>query len=221
MVFAVATLLLQFTPTPKVVGPLFTANLTTTATTADGTRPKPASATTLSSTTDTIEATSGKGYIDLDAVRLNGDSGEKPAPGMTAVSLTDHDSSQPLAPVRIPEPAPVRPIKVYSAERPRMSRSWLALVIMQHGAATFDAYSTRVAIGRGAVEDDPLMRPFAHSGAMYAAIQVGPLVLDHVARRMQHSEYGMVRRMWFVPQSASTAGFLISGVHNLDVGGRH
>jgi len=220
MVFAVAALLLQLSPTPKVVGPLFTANLTTTVTTADGTRPKPAAATTLSST-DIIEAASGKGYIDLDAVRLNGDSTEKPAPGMTAVSLTDHDSSQPLALVRIPEPAPVRPIKVYSAETPRMSHSWLALVIMQHGAATFDAYSTRVAIGRGAVEDDPLMRPFAHSGAMYAAIQVGPLVLDYVARRMQHSEYGMVRRMWFVPQSASTAGFLISGAHNLDVGGRH
>jgi len=220
MVFAVAALLLQLSPTPKVVGPLFTANLTTTVTTADGTRPKPAAATTLSST-DIIEAASGKGYIDLDAVRLNGDSTEKPAPGMTAVSLTDHDSSQPLALVRIPEPAPVRPIKVYSAERPRMSHSWLALVIMQHGAATFDAYSTRVAIGHGAVEDDPLMRPFAHSGAMYAAIQVGPLVLDYVARRMRHSEYGMVRRMWFVPQSASTAGFLISGVHNLDVGGRH
>jgi hypothetical protein len=111
----------------------------------------------------------------------------------------------------------MKPIKVYAAARPRMSRSWLALAIMQHGAATFDAYSTRQAIGHGAVEDDPLMRPFAHSGAMYAAIQVGPLVLDYVARRMQRSEYGIVRRMWFVPQSVSTAGFLISGVHNLSV----
>jgi hypothetical protein len=219
MVLAVAALLLQLTSTPEVVGPLFTANSTTT--TADGTKLKPAVAATVNSATDTIEALSGKGYIDPDAVSLSGDSGGKPVPGMTAVSLTDHESSQPLALVRIVEPAPVKPIKVYSTETPRMSHSWLALVIMQHGAATFDAYSTRVAIGRGAVEDDPLMRPFAHSGAMYAAIQVGPLVLDYVARRMQHSEYGMVRRMWFVPQSASTAGFLISGVHNLDVGGRH
>jgi len=129
MVFAVAALLLQLSPTPKVIGPLFTANLTTPVTTADGTRPKPAAATTLSSI-DTVEAASGKGYIDLDAVRLNGDSTEKPAPGMTVVSLTDHDSSQPLAFVRIPQPAPVKPIKVYSAETPRMSHSWLALVIM-------------------------------------------------------------------------------------------
>jgi hypothetical protein len=221
MVFAVAALLLQLSPTPKLVGPLFTANLTTTSTTADGTRPKPAAAATGSSATDTIEATSGTGYIAENTVTLSGNSGEKPAAGMTAIALTGHDSSQPLALLRIPEPAPLKPIKVYSAETPRMSHSWLALMIMQHGAATFDAYSTRQAIGRGAVEDDPLMRPFAHSGAMYAAIQVGPLVLDYVARRMQHSEYRTVRRMWFVPQSVSTAGFLISGVHNLGVEGRH
>jgi hypothetical protein len=139
---------------------------------------------------------------------------------MTVVALTDHDTAQPLSSVRIPEPEPIKPIKVYSPEKPRTSRSWLALAMMQHGAATFDAYSTRQAIGHGAVEDDPLMRPFAHSGAIYAAIQVGPLLLDYVARRMQHSEYGMVRRMWFVPQSASAAGFLISGVHNLGVASR-
>ena len=220
MVFAVAALLLQFSPAPKVIGPTFAASLTAnTFAMTDGTRPKLA-ATTASSATDTIEATSGKGYIDTDAVVLTRDSGDKLAPSMTAVALTDHTGTEPLAVVRIPEPAPMKPIKVYSPEKPRTSRSWLALAIMQHGAATFDAYSTRQAIGHGAVEDDPLMRPFAHSGAMYAAIQVGPLVLDYVARRMQHSEYGMVRRMWFVPQTASTAGFLISGVHNMSVASR-
>jgi hypothetical protein len=219
MVFAVAALLLQFSPTPKVIGPTFTASLTANTFAAmDGTRPKPATA-TASTAIDSIEATSGKGYIDADAVSLGRDT-EKSAPSMTAVSLTDHTGTEPLAVVRIPEPAAMKPIKVYAAEKPRMSRSWLALAIMQLGAATFDAYSTRQAIGHGAVEDDPLMRPFAHSGAIYAAIQVGPVVLDYVARRMQHSEYGMVRRMWFVPQSASTAGFLISGAHNMSVASR-
>ena len=222
MVFAVAALLFQFSPVPKVVGPVFRANLTTltnTDTATDGMRPKPAGAVALGSEADTVAAASGKGYIDPAKVNLSG-SGEKPAAGMTVVVLTDHDSTQPLSSVRIAEPAPIKPIKVYSPEKPRMSRSWLALTMVQHGAATFDAYSTRQAIGHGAVEDDPLMRPFAHSGAIYAAIQVGPLLLDYVARRMQHSEYGMVRRMWFVPQSASTAGFLISGVHNLGVASR-
>jgi hypothetical protein len=224
MVFAVAALLFQLSPVPKVVGPVFKANLTapavTDAATTDGTRPKPASAMAVGSETDRVETTSGKGYIDPANVNLSGDSGEKPAAGMTVAALTDRDTAQPLSSVRIPAPAPIKPIKVYSPEKPRTSRSWLALTMVQHGAATFDAYSTRQAIGRGAVEDDPMMRPFAHSGAIYAAIQVGPLLLDYVARRMQHSESGMVRRMWFVPQTASTAGFLISGVHNLGVASR-
>jgi hypothetical protein len=219
MVVALAVLLVQFSPAPKVVQPLFAANLVPTFTAADGTRPKPATATALGSASDTIEATSGKGHIDLDTVNLSGDPAEKQAASMTAISLTDRDTTQPLSSVRIPEPVPVKPVKVYTAEKPRMSRSWLALAMVQHGAATFDAYSTRQAIGRGAVEDDPLMRPFAHSGAIYAAIQVGPLVLDYVARRMQHSEYGMVRRIWFVPQTASTVGFILSGAHNLNVRG--
>jgi len=161
---------------------------------------------------------SGEGHLDLDEVSFDGKGRDKAA-GVTAVSLTDHEDSQPLSAVRIPEPLPAKPIKVYSAESPRMSHSWLALTLMQHGAATFDAYTTREAIGHGAVEEDPLMRPFAHSGAIYAAIQVGPLLLDYVARRLQHSEYGMVRRMWFVPQSVSTAGFILSGAHNLGVRG--
>jgi hypothetical protein len=219
MVFALAVLLVQFNPVPKVAEPLFAANLIPTFTAADGTRPKPVTATALVSATDTIVTTSGKGYIDPDKVNLSSDSTEKPAPGMTAISLTDHDTTQPLSSVRVPEPAPVKPVRVYTAEKPHMSRSWLALAIVQHGAATFDAYSTRQAIGRGAVEDDPLMRPFAHSGAIYAAIQVGPLLLDYVARRMQRSEYRMVRRVWFVPQTASTVGFILSGAHNLSVRG--
>jgi hypothetical protein len=219
MVFALAVLLVQFNPVPKVVEPLFAANSIPILTAADGTRPKPATATAVVSATDTIETTSGKGYIDPDKVNLSGDSAEKQAAGMTAISLTDRDTTQPLSSVRVPEPAPMKPVKVYTAEKPRMSRCWLALTMVQHGAATFDAYSTRQAIGRGAVEDDPLMRPFAHSGAIYAAIQVGPLLLDYVARRMQHSEYGMVRRVWFVPQTASTVGFVLSGAHNLNVRG--
>jgi hypothetical protein len=218
MVFAVAALLLQFSPAPIVVGPIFSANLIS-FTAEDGTKPKPIAATPTSRATDTVETTSGKGYLDPNKVNLSGDSGEKPAPGVTVVSLSEHDATQPLSSVRVPEPGPVKPPKVYSAETPRMSHSWLALMIVQHGAATFDAYTTRRAIERGAVEDDPLMRPFAHSGAIYAAIQVGPLLMDYVARRMQHSEYGMVRRMWFVPQSASTVGFVLSGAHNLGVRG--
>jgi hypothetical protein len=94
---------------------------------------------------------------------------------------------------------------------------WLILSAGQHGAAVFDAYSTRRAITRGASEIDPVMRPFAHSPAIYLAIQVVPVMLDIAARRMQRSRNNLWRHTWWVPQSASTAVFLFSGIHNLQL----
>ncbi|MGH9756122.1 MAG: hypothetical protein ACRD4M_00145 [Candidatus Acidiferrales bacterium] len=116
--------------------------------------------------------------------------------------------------------APVEPDRLHSVvvpERYPSRRAWIALSIVEHGAATFDAYSTRQAISHGAVEDDPMMRPFAHSPAMYAAMQVGPVMLDVLARHMQRSNNNFLRHIWWLPQSVSTAGFVISGVHNLNV----
>ena len=223
MVFAIAALMLQFTPTPKFLAPAITAYPAAAVVAVDETRPKPAASSTATGAVTTIPATSGTGHLDANSVNLNGDSKESSSQSMTAVSLAnfhDDQNSQALATIRIPEMEPVKPASVYAVETPRSTRSWLALSLIQHGAATFDAYSTRQAIGHGGVEDDPMMRPFAHSGAIYAAIQVGPLLLDYVSRRMQHSEYPMVRHMWFVPQSMSTAGFLFSGVHNMGVASR-
>jgi hypothetical protein len=97
----------------------------------------------------------------------------------------------------------------------------MLLSIAQHSAAAFDAYSTRAAVATGASEADPFMRPFAHSPGIYAAIQVGPAILDFAARRMQHSENSFIRRSWWIPQSASTGMFLFSGVHNMSVANRH
>ncbi len=224
MVFAIAALMIQFTPTPRVLVPVYAvAGTTTASTSADGTKPKSASPAMTNTEAATIPANSGTGHLEVSEVSLSGEMKESAAAGMSAVSLArdrDDQNSQSLSRIRIPEADPVKPMAVYAAETPRMSRSWLALSLVQHGAATFDAYSTRQAIGNGAIEDDPMMRPFAHSGAIYAAIQVGPLILDYVSRRMQHSEYPIVRRMWFVPQSVSTAGFLFSGVRNMNVANR-
>ena len=91
---------------------------------------------------------------------------------------------------------------------------------MQHGAAAFDAYSTRQAVGHGAVEDNPMLRPFAGSAAIYAATQLTPLVLDLVAYHMQRSEYSLLRRFWWMPQTVSTGLSIFSGVHNLHVAGK-
>lgn len=112
-------------------------------------------------------------------------------------------------------PSDVKPVEEYPSRR-----EWIALSIVQHGAAFFDAYSTRQAIGSGAVEEDPLMRPFAKSPAIYAAIQVGPVIFDYAARKMQRSENNFIRHMWWMPQATATAMYLFSGVHNMHVAGR-
>jgi hypothetical protein len=97
-------------------------------------------------------------------------------------------------------------------------REWLALSIAQHGAATFDAWSTRQAISTGQYRElNPALRPFAENGSLYAAIQVGPFVLDYVGRRMMTSQHGWLRHTWWIPQALSTALSLGSGAHNLSV----
>jgi hypothetical protein len=127
--------------------------------------------------------------------------------------------SVPLKGMYVAAPAePLPPFKAGPTEVRRSNRSWMALTIAQHAAATFDAWSTRRAISRGgSYEADPLMRPFAHSPALYGVMQLGPGALDYLARRMRRSDHKWVRRLWWVPQSAATVGFVYSGAHNLAV----
>lgn len=137
--------------------------------------------------------------------------------GLQPAALSSQpQNSQSLSTIHISPLEPAKQDRFIPVERPSR-RSWFALSIVQHGAAAFDAYSTRDAISRGAFEADPLMRPFAHSSAMYAANQVGPLLLDLVARRMQRGNNGFLRRIWWLPQSAAAADFIFCGVHNLHV----
>lgn len=133
-----------------------------------------------------------------------------------------------------PEPAPVsgptlnaflrsgKPLTVtvgqLLAEEHHKDRIWMGLGIAVHSAATFDAWTTRRAISTfGAQELNPMLKPFAGNASLYAAIQVGPLVMDYVGRKMMYSRHSWVRRMWWVPQSASFASSLFCGVHNLGV----
>src|SRR5580693_4425569 len=70
-------------------------------------------------------------------------------------------------------------------ETPTRRKLWYVLSISGSGAAAFDAWSTRRAISQGyGTEANPLLRPFSHSGAMYAATQVSPLVMDFIGKRM-------------------------------------
>jgi hypothetical protein len=97
-------------------------------------------------------------------------------------------------------------------------REWLALSIAQHSAATFDAWSTRQAIATGQYRElNPALRPFAGNASLYGAIQVGPLLLDCLSRRMMRSQNGWLRHTWWIPQAVSTVVSLGSGAHNLSV----
>jgi hypothetical protein len=109
-------------------------------------------------------------------------------------------------------------VKQLLAEERRKKQMWIGLGIAEHSAATFDAWTTRRAVTTvGAQELNPLLKPFAGNASLYAAIQVGPLVMDYVGKKMMYSRHEWVRRMWWVPQSASFATSLFCGAHNLGV----
>lgn len=124
-------------------------------------------------------------------------------------------ASQELSTLRLGQPIEANPLKAKGFDEAPSRRKWIALAAVEHGAAAFDAYTTRQAISRGAVEADPFMRPFANSPGLYVAIQAAPVMLDYVARRMQRSQNLIVRKMWWLPQTSGTAMYLVSGAHNL------
>ena len=106
--------------------------------------------------------------------------------------------------------------------RPRETRgqriAWYSLAVAGHGAAAFDAYSTRLALSGGyGTESNPFLRPFANSNALYAVTQVSPAVMDFLGKRMMVSEHHWVRRLWWVPQAAGSGFSIGAGVHNLGV----
>ena len=116
------------------------------------------------------------------------------------------------------QPFSITPLKS-AMERPvptpRQQKLWYTFMAVGHSAAAFDAYSTRRAVsGNFGTESNPMLRPFVHSNAIYAATQVSPAVMDYVGRRMLTSSHPTLRRFWWIPQVAG-AGFSFSaGMHN-------
>jgi hypothetical protein len=155
--------------------------------------------------------------MNLASVHFGSADSKTHAPGtMTTVALDTTPDTQSFSTVRIPTPSSKEHSVTEAISMPSRN-AWITLSIVQHGAAAFDAYSTRQAVGHGAVEDDPMMRPFAHSPAIYVATQVGPVIFDLLARHMQRSEYPMLRHLWWMPQTMSAGLSIFSGVHNLSV----
>jgi hypothetical protein len=100
-------------------------------------------------------------------------------------------------------------------ETPRERGIWYGLMAVSHGAAGFDAYSTRRAISEDyGVEGNPMLRPFSHSNAMYAATQVSPAIMDYIGHRMLKSHNTLIHRFWWLPQTAGGSVSLVAGIHN-------
>ena len=158
--------------------------------------------------------------MNLDEVHLvDADSRNEFSSSLKTVAFESSSDAQSFSTVRISEPdTKENRFREALSQPPR--RQWLALALLQHGAAAFDAYSTRQAVGHGAMEDNPTLRPFASSPAIYAATQVAPLLFDLMARHMQRSEYSLFRRFWWVPQTASAGLSIFSGFHNLSIVGK-
>jgi hypothetical protein len=128
-------------------------------------------------------------------------------------------SAEPILPRSAGAPAPP-PRSPFSRtyETHQQKKLWYALTFAGHGAAVFDAWSTRRAISSNyGRESNPLLRPFAHNGSLYVATQVSPAFMDFLGRRMMVSQHRWVRKMWWLPQTAGTGVSLAAGAHNVGV----
>src|SRR3984893_3837409 len=159
---------------------------------------------------------------DADLAAVNFTPGRLVAePVAPASPLPPASAAAPASPVAM-EPAPIVPVynpPIRAVSDQRQRREWLALSIAAHGAAGFDAWSTRRVLSSvpRAQEMNPLLRPFAGNASMYAAVQVAPIILDFVSRRMMNSRYDVLRHTWWLPQAVSAVVSVASGVHNIGV----
>ena len=125
-------------------------------------------------------------------------------------------AATPIGPRSAPMPlGAVKPVFKRPRETAGQRKLWYALSFAGSGAAGFDAWSTRRAISGGyGTEANPLLRPFSHSGAIYAATQVSPLLMDFIGKRMMASQHRLIRRLWWLPQAAGSGVSVAAGVHN-------
>jgi hypothetical protein len=144
-----------------------------------------------------------------------------PKTAVSSNAKTDFEASgaETATPALLPAiSSPVKPATADSYESPRDRKIWYGLMFASHGAAAFDAWTTRRAIGGGyGLEGDPLQRPFANSGAIYATTQVTPLIMDYVGHRMMRSSHNWIRKGWWIPQAASTSVSFAAGMHNYSI----
>lgn len=146
---------------------------------------------------------------------------DAPTPKFNIATNGDAESSSleiEPAPAAAPFKSAIKPASPQSYETARQRKIWYGLIASSHAAAAFDAWTTRRAISGGyGTEGDPLQRPFANSGAIYATTQVAPALMDFLGHRMMRSENPTFRKFWWIPQAASTGVSLAAGIHNYRV----
>jgi hypothetical protein len=148
--------------------------------------------------------------IKTDAEIANGANGAAPNSSAPAEAATP---ANPPAVIQ-----PVKPALHRDYDTEHEKKAWWALTAVSSGAAAFDAWSTRRAISGGyGTEADPMLRPFAHSNAIYAATQVSPLVMDLIGRKMMTSRHNWVRKLWWVPQMAGADVSVSAAIHNVSI----
>ena len=198
MIWAMGALLLQFQAVPQVVVPTASSMAALEAAAA------PAS----DDNSSERAASTARTRIAYEPGRL------VPTPVAAAGSLAAELPAPAASPVIAVSP---RPAEFAGRITGGPQKLWLGLAVAQHGAATFDAWTTRRAINRGAQELNPMLKPFAGNNSIYAAVQVAPTLLDYVGRRMMTSRHSVLRHTWWLPQVLGTAASLAGGVHNLGV----
>jgi hypothetical protein len=144
------------------------------------------------------------------------------APQPTSVSPTDHSSSMKLASAEyttaalLPAVVPKTTVGERRAVRSPDRRLWLTLGLIQHSAATFDAWTTRYKLQEGRYrETNPLLKPFAGNASIYVVVQAAPFAMDFTGRKMQRSRNRVVRKLWWLPQTAQAATSIYFGITNL------
>lgn len=124
----------------------------------------------------------------------------------------------PVSPAIAPAIAPIRQAASAGRVTDGMNKQWIALAAVQHGAAAFDAWSTRRAITQnGAQELNPMLKPFANNSSIYAATQIAPALLDMLGRRMMTSRHPLLRSTWWLPQALGTVASFSGAVNNMMV----
>ena len=169
-------------------------------------------------TTPTSAQPTNQAASRLIAARTAGplEASTSPSPGLAATAVGLPSSGVlPLTPQPILKPTVTRSEGSPSA---RELRLWKGLLIAEHSAAVFDAWTTRESLQSGnGYERNPLLKPFANSAAIYPVLQVAPVGFDFLSRRMMRSQNRLLRKTWWLPQLVSTGASLWCGARNLRV----